>query len=1425
MNIRNYTTLIIAFLLITSSFAYAQQFQQENKIEPIVPPSLILLSEPTKTPTDVFHDLFDVVTTSLPPRALQRKKLLNQPTIIRRSGSKEIERAFSINKDIGNKKPTEVAREIIIAEISIPSDKPQIEWKERQREVVNEELIPDIKKRVDHPQSLFVNLLTRIGIRIGAIDKKFPSIISITPNPLDFNDPARCPKNLEETCEIHISMKNTKGPYEGKEDNSFSYFEAQFLEANGWGEKTPVIYWKESSPGAARFTVPSTRSLKYRMFVINYEHGDKIISKPYEGSINALYSDEQPTIKGVIPLNPIIFDVNIFPNANGDYPIEITVENLLPEKISNNVPYSAIVAEIEGYDPFVLPFTYVDEDTAIVYVKKITGSAGGISTVYTYIDQEHILVSNSYKIFMTATSDPVIYSVAPNPLVFDQNILPDENGDYTVEIEVENAKPPKESADDTDYGLLVATFLDGNTQVVAYTLDPEVDPITGHQKIYVVTKKIAPATITINLYSIENGYHLSSNDYPVIVSSSDGGTPPELEIGLPVDLTLTRVYPTKFHGPSVSDFASPESGEYLRFGIPISQLSLITTDSKNHASLTLIRNDGNSYPYQIHTTSSWPGYSGEYAGPYFSGSEGTEYARWVVVETLADHSGSQQENMFTLAAGGAGVSSGSNICQETATHIIINTGKIEAKIAKSFSTGLEEVSLLDGGSPLKVIDSTKLATPGIVVTDKPTGNVYSSLSGDVEITRNGPVSCRLTARGPLTSGSQYYMDYALRFLFVKDSSDIDLDMTMENDVPSINFNREYDSVEFLVGVDGTGGQVTLSNANNENSPLVTSLNTPDVAYSHYGSISADVEAGYGWVPYINNYQGYVAAKDAGGSVTTLQNTQNENIYPRYFTMAYSPSSSAAYVAVSAVDAPGNNWPVGFKADGAGILSFQFYADEVPSSSKAYHQEYGSHRTKEARFHVGKLAAVGGSLQSAHTDMITRLKADMFPLFSFASDYSYYRKTGGFAGYDGSILLQNTFAPLETPITLAEQQVIDQKIANTLGPVPMYNGLMSNTKMRSAWQWWNNQPGAGDVTNAHTLNLFLMMMRTGDTNQFPGGPFLSYGNVAKYWADTGAVHNSGLKYGDPGYGDHAQNPHQGPHSNNLEAGHFQDQFIIQYSRFLGDERLEEAYVAAQEWNKAQYYWNGGYLRGFARLLRSLSYGYLEYGDPSHLQHIQSRIPGTIYKRTRFYEASYGGNVWSALERGWLCDPGQSGFNGQGYDIEELENQGDVDQYVDKATTPACGYFDGQVYGNVCKQTHNRPWQEAELGQGLKIAGYILPSGQLKDDVIKRAYDTGRYLNNDNVDDAVDLNYDSPENSGPFYTHCFDIDNPPGTSTDYDVIVTPFLAAYEYTHNPEWLTKGLMWYMVQARSDGSYGNPGSGTIQGFLYSVDKTGYFEN
>ncbi|MDP3917396.1 MAG: hypothetical protein Q8Q42_03875 [Nanoarchaeota archaeon] len=1122
--------------------------------------------------------------------------------------------------------------------------------------------------------------------------------------------------------------------------------------------------------------------------------------------------------------NPLNFEECIGDSEDDTCSLSLYVSNVNPRYVSGSGEFSFIVGNVLEYgepgswtvrwsDSIVLlDFDDSTENDVLTYNLTPFSSSIFAVKVCNYLNGD-VACSNTLflQVFgLEENNRPKLLAVSPDPVDFNA-MTPNPDGTYTVLFNGENFYPPR-VVERIPYSVLVLMVPgEEELQVIPFDyIDSETVEVHTDRSVNDIMGVQAFMYNVIN----EKTYVSDAFEFNVLTGNSDDFG---FEIGLPVDMTLARAVPARYYGLPVTDFASPDPGEYVKCGMPIAQPSLITTNGQGHASMTLESNS--NYPYQITTTSSWPGYNPEYAGEYFSGNEGQEYARWVLVETLADLDGTQREDEFTLMRGGDGASTGNYLCNDVGSAIEIDTGKIKARINKDFSNGIEEASLINpGGSLTKVIDSTKLARAGVVVKDRPSGKVYSSEHGNVEVTRNGPVSCKITVDGPLTDGSDHYMDYSTSITFVKGSADIDVDVTYENDVNTLNFNREFEYAEFVVGVEGNSGQASFSNANNEANPIIIDLGLNDAGSAHYGNVTNNAEAGHGWVPYINNYRGYRVLK--GGTV--LQDTQNEGVYPRYFTAVYSPASSDIYLAISAKDAPGNNWPVGLKATGFGDVRFQFYADETPSVAKEFHLEYAAHKTKMFAMHLGKIGEVG-SMINAHNDMIERLKSKQFYPFCFASDYDYYRKTGGFAGNDGSILMPNTFYPLITPITVDEQRAVDAKISDKLGQVANYDILIDNAWFKPILQIWNNQPGYGGVTNSHSFNYPLMALRAGAEGQFPGGVLLNYQNVAEFWSDTGVVHNDGLNYGDSGYGTNAQNPHGGSHSQNLEPGHFQIQIINQVAQLLGEDRLQESFIEGMEWNKAQDYWNGRYLRGFARLLRSLAYGYLEYGNPNDLQHMQQRLPAMISSRTVYNWTTYDGRWWSQLTPGWLCDPGED------YDIEEMEVQSAVDQHVDKATVPSCGYFDGQNYANSCGisgtvQDYNRPWQVAELASALKAAEVALPASQLKDDTGTRVQDLAKYLNIDNMDDPVWFDYNNPGNSKSYYAYCFAIDNPDPYLPDYDVIALPFLWAYERTGDDAWLEKGLMWYMTQAASS-SYGNPGSGLMQGLLYEADKSGYLDN
>lgn len=174
---------------------------------------------------------------------------------------------------------------------------------------------------------------------------------------------------------------------------------------------------------------------------------------------------------------------------------------------------------------------------------------------------------------------------------------------------------------------------------------------------------------------------------------------------------------------------------------------------------------GANVPAQFRVTSRWP----------------SGHIRWVMVDFLADLSGTGGIGQYQLNNGGAGNATGTNLTVNNgANDIVVNTGLVEFTVSKNSFNLLSSVRIQrDGSGPLDECLTTA-NMEGLVVTEGANDYLTDTIAPTrVEVEESGPMRVTIVAEGVHRSAlSVNKLDYTVR-------------ITAYNDLPFIGVTYSF----------------------------------------------------------------------------------------------------------------------------------------------------------------------------------------------------------------------------------------------------------------------------------------------------------------------------------------------------------------------------------------------------------------------------------------------------------------------------------------------------------------------------------------------------------------------------------------------------------------------------------------------------------
>lgn len=302
-------------------------------------------------------------------------------------------------------------------------------------------LTPLVKRDVHRGEVPFIAFLIKTATTFGILDKPhaLPTLLSIIPNPIDFNtcekikvpSPPPLPSGSAPqqqsrlspsfggrqgsaaptppsaipppTCLISFSVKNTyPSIFQTEDKERFSYLILNFQDPGdgSWSNDGYVYNINYLNPTLFTFSLPSSPSSTVKVRVANYDYGDVYISNAIIVPIIESYKQYAPLISSVIP-NPFVFSSER-QNPDGTYTLTIKGKNFFPSYIDPSIPSTTLFAKVitpgEDNKPFVYPFTYLDSETLAITTDVLNDPETVVSiTLYNFYTGV-LLSSQSYDI-------------------------------------------------------------------------------------------------------------------------------------------------------------------------------------------------------------------------------------------------------------------------------------------------------------------------------------------------------------------------------------------------------------------------------------------------------------------------------------------------------------------------------------------------------------------------------------------------------------------------------------------------------------------------------------------------------------------------------------------------------------------------------------------------------------------------------------------------------------------------------------------------------------------------------------------------------------------------------------------------------------------------------------------------------------------
>ncbi len=230
---------------------------------------------------------------------------------------------------------------------------------------------------------------------------KVPQLLTIYPNPLDFNTCEDIAEGSEKICNLGLWVKDAYKPYTGAGDDVFTFVVANLLLPDGvtWSDDIFIYDVNFTKPEVITYQVAAMPSQIIGVRIANYYKGDIFYSNPLVLKVSSGTDYYKPAIINVTP-NPINF-AKLTPDKDGLYSLSVNVNNIFPPYITleeaSTTFFVDIIDPILNDSTFVYPFEYVDSDTVILKTPKVTEFVNATLTAFNYVDGE-ILKSNSYPL-------------------------------------------------------------------------------------------------------------------------------------------------------------------------------------------------------------------------------------------------------------------------------------------------------------------------------------------------------------------------------------------------------------------------------------------------------------------------------------------------------------------------------------------------------------------------------------------------------------------------------------------------------------------------------------------------------------------------------------------------------------------------------------------------------------------------------------------------------------------------------------------------------------------------------------------------------------------------------------------------------------------------------------------------------------------
>ncbi|MDY6833976.1 MAG: hypothetical protein SVY53_04155 [Chloroflexota bacterium] len=300
--------------------------------------------------------------------------------------------------------------------------------------------------------------------------------------------------------------------------------------------------------------------------------------------------------------------------------------------------------------------------------------------------------------------------------------------------------------------------------------DPDGDTITYSYQWYkegVLQSGLTGTTVVSSLTAV-------GETWRSVVTASDGQGG---SAGAWDEVTVAQGLPTLQVALSVKERSGIDrNDEPVTSGIPLSRDNNIT----NVDELCIKDSAGNLVPAQFRVLARYDGEPTDTSRPI----------RVVLVDFAAQVS-ANSESLYYLEDKGAGTMTGPDIASEDATHILLTTGAVTAKINKSTFNLFDQV-YIDSDGDGQVDDPVVLGNPGDGITVMHQGTEYTSNNTPAEIVieENGPRRAVVKVKGYYkdSSGNLLYpplgdtgLSYTVRFEACKDQSYIKVDYALENE--------------------------------------------------------------------------------------------------------------------------------------------------------------------------------------------------------------------------------------------------------------------------------------------------------------------------------------------------------------------------------------------------------------------------------------------------------------------------------------------------------------------------------------------------------------------------------------------------------------------------------------------------------------------